>query len=172
MTRLYQRLKTMLIADGLIATVSLEVRLAISAYLLRKPNMGAALHAARLTPADEDTSCDSPIWTRTIVACTYTELQTLTRAMHALGWTAASSLRRMTIRRAPAFTFCEAARLDRRMLPAWALADLSFRQGNIRAFIFEHINIASTQAGTQVWKRLQHDNFHRADLTRVAERLR
>jgi hypothetical protein len=131
---LYQRLKILLVACGLIAAASFELRLMASAFLLRHPGIDSALEAARLTPADEHI---------------YLQLADLDPNHRAVYLRKASALNPRDARPwldrgfiaeangdadEAGVDFREAARLDRRVAPAWALANFYFRQGNMSGF--------------------------------------
>jgi hypothetical protein len=101
---------------------------------LRNPSRDAAVRAARVTPADEDI---------------YLQLADLDPADRGLYLRKAAELNphypRPWLDRGfiaevnndpneAGLDFEKAARLDRRTAPAWALTNLYFRQGNIKAF--------------------------------------
>jgi hypothetical protein len=136
MKHLCQSLKLLLIAAALAMAVSLEVRLAISAYLLRTPRIETTIHAARFTPGDEE------IFLRLADLDPSYRGNYLRQASELNSHDARPWLERGLIAEVDhnpneaGFDLREAARLDRRAAPAWALANFYFRQGDVKAFYF------------------------------------
>jgi hypothetical protein len=136
MKGLYQPIKLLLIATALTATVSYEVRLAISAYLLRNAGMEPALHAARCTPGDEE------IFLRLADLDPSHRGNHLREASELNAYDARPWLERGFLAEVghdpneASLDLREAARLDGRAAPAWALANFYFRQGDMKAFYF------------------------------------
>ena len=136
MKRLSQPPKLLLIAAALTVAVSFEVRLAISTYLLRNPGIEAALHAARFTPGDEE------IFLRLADLDLNHRVEYLRKASELNTYDARPWLERGLIAEVDhdpnegGLDLREAARLDGRAAPAWALANFYFRQGDMKAFYF------------------------------------
>jgi hypothetical protein len=124
----------MLIAALLAVALSLEVRLALSAYLLRKPSIDAALRAATLTPADEQ------IYLRLADLDPDRRVRYLRRSAElnpsdARPWLEQGFIAEAKDNRDQAeLDLHQAAKLDVRSSPAWALANFYFRQNNMPGF--------------------------------------
>jgi tetratricopeptide (TPR) repeat protein len=126
----------LLIATLLAVAISLEVRMAMSAFVLRRPSVNAALRAARLTPANEDIYLQlsdlDPGW-RGLYLHKAAELN----PSDARPWLELGVMAEANNNRDQAeLDLNQAAKLDVRSKTAWALADFYFRQNNIQEFYF------------------------------------
>jgi hypothetical protein len=136
MKRFYLPLKLLLIATALTAAVSFEVRLAVSAYLLRNARVDAAFRAARFTPEDEE------IFLRLADLDPSHRGEYLREASELNSYDARPWLERGFLAELDhhpneaSLDLRQAARLDSRTAPAWALANFYFRQGDMKAFYF------------------------------------
>ncbi len=127
-------LTRMLIATLLAVALSLEARIALSAYLLRKPSIDAVLRAAKLTPADEE------IYLR------LADLDPSQRGRYLRGsaelnpsdarpWLEQGFIAEAEGNQDQAeLDLHQAAKLDVRSRTAWALANFYFRQNNMPGF--------------------------------------
>jgi hypothetical protein len=126
---------TGIVVIGLLSVaISLEVRIALSAYLMRIPSVDMALRAARLTPANEEIYlrlADLDPGHRGL----YLRKAAEVNPSDARPWLDQAFMAEADNNGTQAeLDLNQAAKLDVRSRTAWALADFYFRQNNMQGF--------------------------------------